>query len=137
MKIGIVGSMQFAEKMVAVKSELENLGHEAFISMETDSIVGKSDKEIEEVKLHQKFNKNAIKEFWKQMKDGDAILVLNYDKNNVKNYIGGNSLMDIAIAHFLDQKIFLMNPVPDVAYCKTEIEAVKPVIINGDLKLIK
>jgi hypothetical protein len=136
MKIGIVGSMQFAEKMIETKLALEKLGHLVFVSMETESLVGKSDKEKETIKLDQKFNKNAIKEFWHKMDGSDAVLVLNYDKNGVANYIGGNSLLDIGIAYYLNQKIFLMNPIPEIPYYKSEIEAVNPIIINEDLSKI-
>lgn len=67
------------------------------------------------------------------MQGADAILVANFDKNGIKNYIGGNTLMEIGFAHVLNQKIFLLNPIPEIKYYKSEIEAVKPVIINGDL----
>ena len=53
-------------------------------------MIGKNDLEIEEIKLHQKFNMDAIREFWKMMQGADAVLVLNFDKNGVKNYVGGN-----------------------------------------------
>lgn len=81
-------------------------------------------------------NKDAIRDFWKSMQGADAILVTNYDKHGIKNYIGGNTLMEIGFAHVLNQKIFLLNPIPDIPYYKSEIEAVKPVILNGDLSKI-
>jgi predicted RNA-binding protein with PUA domain len=65
----------------------------------------------------------------------DAILVLNFDKNGVKNYIGGNTLMEIGFAHVHDKKIFLLNPIPDMPY-KDEIEATDPVVLSGDLSKI-
>jgi len=79
---------------------------------------------------------DAIREFWRLMQGADAVLVLNLDKHGIKNYIGGNTLMEIGFAHVLNQKIFLYNPIPEIAYYKTEIEAVKPVVINGDLSKI-
>jgi len=137
MKIGIIGSMQFTDKMLEIKEELMKLGHEAFLTDLHKTMVGKSDDEIEKIKLHQKYNMDAIREFWNMMQGADAVLVLNYDKNGIKNYIGGNTLMEIGFAHVLNQKIFLMNPIPNMPYCDTEIEAVKPVIINGDISLIR
>ena len=59
------------------------------------------------------------------------------DKNDIKNYVGGNTLMEIGFAHVLNQKIFMWNSIPDMPYCKTEIEAVKPIIINGDLTKVR
>ena len=137
MKIGIIGSMQFADKMMAIKEELNEIGHDAFVTDLHKAMIGKNDLEIEEIKLYQKFNMDAIREFWKMMQGADAVLVLNFDKNGVKNYVGGNTLMEIGFAHVLNQKIFMFNPIPEMPYCKTEIEAVKPIIINGDLSLIK
>ncbi|MBI5401399.1 hypothetical protein HZB05_01050, partial [Candidatus Wolfebacteria bacterium] len=67
---------------------------------------------------------------------GDAVLVMNLDKHGIKNYIGGNTLMEIGFAHVLNQKIFLYNPIPDIPYYKSEIEAVKPTIIDRDLSKI-
>jgi hypothetical protein len=137
MKIGIVGSMQFTEKMLETRDALNKIGHEAFVTDLHKSLVGKSDEEKEKIKLHQKYNMDAIRHFWKAMQGADAVLVLNYDKNGIENYIGGNTLMEIGFAHVLNQKIFLLNPIPEIPYYKTEIEAVKPIIINGDLLLIK
>lgn len=137
MKIGISGSMQFTEKMIEVRDKLNSLDHEAFTSVFTKDLIDKTDEEKEKIKLHQKFNLDAIREFWKLMQGADAILVLNFDKNGIKNYIGGNTLMEIGFAHVLDQKIYLWNPIPEIPYYKTEIEAVRPIIINGDLSKIK
>lgn len=41
--------------------------------------------------------------------------------------------MEIGFVHVLNRKIFLLNPVPKVKYYQSEIEAVKPVILNGNL----
>lgn len=137
MKIGIIGSMQFTNRMLEVKKELHELGHEAFVTDLHKAMIGKDENEIEEIKLHQKFNMDAIREFWRMMQGADAVLVLNFDKNGIKNYVGGNTLMEIGFAHVLNQKIFMFNPIPEMPYCETEIKAVKPIIINGDLSLIK
>jgi len=137
MKIGIIGSMQFTEKMIEVRDQLRKLGHEAFLTDLHDAFIGKSDEEKEKIKIDQKNNLDAIKEFWRAMQGAAAVLVLNFDKHGIKNYIGGNTLMEIGFAHVLNQKIFLWNPIPEIPYYKSEIEAVKPVIINGDLSLIK
>ncbi len=45
--------------------------------------------------------------------------------------------MEIGFAYVLNQRVFLLNPIPDIPYYKSEIEAVRPVIINGDLTQIK
>ena len=109
MKIGVIGSMQYTEKMLEIRDELIKLGHNAFITDLHKPFIGKTDEEKEEIKLHQKNNMDAIREFWRAMQGADAVLVANYDKHGIKNYIGGNTLMEIGFAHVLDQKIYLMN----------------------------
>ncbi len=137
MKIGIIGSMQFTDRMLEVRKKLWELGHDAFITDLHKAMVGKTSAEIEKIKLHQKYNLDAIREFYGMMQGADAVIVLNYDKNGIKNYVGGNTLMEIGFAHVLNQKIFMLNPIPDMPYCRTEIEAVKPIILNGDLTKLK
>jgi len=136
MKIGIIGSMQFTDKMLEYKTRLEELGHNVFLTKLHKSMIGKDENEIEKIKLHQKYNMDAIREFWQAMQGADAVLVLNFDKHGIKNYIGGNTLMEIGFAYVLNQKIFLLNPVPEIPFYKTEIEATKPIILNGDLTKI-
>ncbi|MBN2197790.1 hypothetical protein JW698_01165 [Candidatus Wolfebacteria bacterium] len=128
--------MQYTEKMLEVRDNLIRLGHDAFVTKLHKAFIGKSDEEKEKIKIYQKNNMDAIREFWNVMQNADAVLVLNFDKNGIKNYIGGNTLMEIGFAHVLNQKIFLYNSIPDIPYYKTEIEAVKPIIINGDLSKI-
>jgi len=136
MRIGIIGSMQFTDKMLEVREELCAIGHDAFLTDLHKTMIGKSAKEIEEIKLHQKNHQDAIRKFWHMMQGADAVLVLNYEKNGIKHYIGGNTLMEIGFAHVLHQQIFLLNPIPNMSYCKTEIEAVRPIILHGDLRKI-
>lgn len=128
--------MVFTEKMLETKKELEGSGHNCFVSGFADAYVGKTEKEKGKLTLFHKNENDAIREFWEKIKESDAILVLNYDRKGVKNYIGGNTLMEIGFAYVLNKKIFLLNPVPKIEYYKSEIEAVKPTIINGDLSKI-
>ncbi len=137
MKIGIIGSMQFSEKMLETRDVLIQYGHSVFVSKFATGMAGKTDEEKEAMKLDQKYNQDAIREFWNLMQGADTVLALNYDKGGIKNYIGGNTLMEIGFAHVLNQKIFLLNPIPEIPYYKTEIEAMRPIIIQGDLSLIK
>ncbi len=136
MKIGVVGSMQYTEKMIEFRDKLNSMGHTAFVTSLADPFVGKTDEEKETIKLDQKMHKDAIREFWKLMQGADAILVINLDKHGVKNYIGGNTFLEIGFAHVLNQKIYLLNPVPEMPYYKTEIVAMEPIVIDNDLSKI-
>jgi hypothetical protein len=73
---------------------------------------------------------------YNEIVNSDAILVLNFDKNGINNYVGGNTLMELGFAYVHGKKIFMLNPIPDMQY-RAEIEAVEPIIINGDINLIR
>ena len=137
MRIGVIGSMHFTERMLEVCEQLKKLGHEAFVTSLAPPFVGLADEKREDLKTEHKLHHDAIREFWRLMQGADAVLVMNFDRRGVKNYIGGNTLMEIGFAHVLNQKIFLWNPIPDIPYYRSELEGVKPVIIHGDLSMIR
>jgi len=136
MRIGIIGSMQFTERMTKTRDELIALGHDAYITSLSEAFIGKTDDEKEQIKIHQKMHMDAIREFWRLMQGGDAVLVLNLDKHGIANYIGANTFLEIGFAHVLGQKIFVMHPLPDLPYIRTELDAMQPRVIDGDLSRI-
>lgn len=133
MRIGIIGSMQKTEAMIDLRDRLIGLGHDAYLTALAEPFVGKSDEEKERIKIDQKMTMDAVREFWNLMQGGDAVLVTNVEKNGVENYIGANTFWEIGFAHVLGQRIFLLNPMPENAYLRTELEAVNPTVIFGDL----
>lgn len=137
MKIGVIGSMQNTEKMLDVRDELIKLGHDAFVTNLASPFIGKTDEEKEAIKIRQKNEEDAIREFWHLMQDADAVLAVNLDKHGIKNYIGGNTFLELGFAHVLNQKIFLLNPIPEMPFYKTEIIAMQPLVIDGDLTKIQ
>lgn len=137
MKIAICSSMVFTEEMIKAKKYFESQGHTVYISSFAPKYIGKTIKQKEKLTIFHKNNKDAIREFWKKIKLCDVVLVLNYERHGIKNYIGGNTLMEIGFAHVLNKKIFLLNPVPKIKYYQSEIEAVKPIVLNGKIKRLE
>ena len=128
--------MQYSEKMLELESKLTELGHDVFVSKFAKGMVGKTDEEKEELKLHQKYELDAIREYWSLLQDSDAILVANYDKAGIEHYIGGNAFLEMGFAYVLNRKIFLLNPIPKMPFYETELIAMRPVVIDGDLTKI-
>jgi len=146
MKITICGSCKFTDKALVVKAQLEKIGHE--VEMWPISLKDEKGQPISVADYYdirhaasadQKWvwdrKAEAIFEHFEKVAWADAILVTNYDKNNIKGYIGGNTLMEIGLAFFLKKKIYLLNEVPEISY-KEEILGVKPIILNGGLSKI-
>lgn len=128
--------MHHSEKMLEVCEKLKGMGHEPRCSKFVNSFIGKDDVQKEEIKLEQKYNQDAIRGFWRDMQDVDAVLALNFERKGIANYIGGNTFLELGFAHVLDKKIYLYNPIPDIHFYDTEIRAMQPIIINGDLEKI-
>jgi len=139
MKITICGSIKFAPKLVEIYHRLDELGHEPMMHKDMFGLADGTARQLKEEKtegadVKRKFN--FIKIWHNLIKSGDAILVCNFDNKGIKNYIGGNVLMEIGFAHVNDKKIFLLNPIPEGVSYTDEIKAMVDIVLNGDLKKI-
>jgi nucleoside 2-deoxyribosyltransferase len=135
MKIAVVGSMTVVEKMIEVEKELKEMGHEVILSKFAYEYINLPKEDIEKQTIYDKNNNDGLKELSALIEEVDAILALNYDKKGIKNYVGGNTFLELGYASILEKKIYFMNPIPDMLYT-SELEAMKPVIINEDLSKI-
>lgn len=84
---------------------------------------------------HIIFKQKMMKLHEPKVKKNDAILVLNFEKNSIPNYIGGGTFMEIVKAWELNKKIFFYNPLPKCAFTD-ELIGINPVIILGNLTKI-
>jgi hypothetical protein len=147
MKITICGSIIATPQIKEIKVKLEKYGHTVEIPYMSQKILSgqvsfddfKTEKEkngdSKYRKLAENENVDLIKRYYHLIEDSDAIVVVNIDKNGQKNYIGGNSLLEMGFAYVLDKKIYLTNNIPEIGY-KDEIVAMKPIILNNDLSKI-
>ena len=128
--------MHFAKEMLEVQKLLEELGHEAIVPIDVLDCL--KDPSLNESFEHcQKFG-DIDKDHFNKIADSDAVLVLNYPKNNITGYVGGAVLTELGVARHLDKKIFILHELPnenDLRYA-LEIKIMKPIILNGDLNKI-
>jgi predicted RNA-binding protein with PUA domain len=137
MKIVICGSMTFAKEMVVTEIELQKRGYEVVLPKFTREYTGMDTSEIvHNESVVNKIKHGLIRYYFEEIKRGDAVLVLNGERHGIKNYIGGNSFLEMGFAHVLNKKIFLLNQIPEIGY-KDEIMAMQPIVLNGDLSEIK
>ncbi len=131
--------MAFAKQMQEYTEKLQKLGHEVHIPHGVEDYAkgkltdGMGDSEAAKRKIEH----DLIRRHYDLIKKSDAVLVLNYDKNGIQHYIGGNSFLELGFAHILGKKIYLINPVPDIKLIRSEIDAMQPVVLNGDVSKIK
>ena len=138
MKIMLCASFTFAKEMLDIKKKLEEQNHKVIINSDVEHYFeNPEDKENYEKELEISKQTEALREAFENVAEADAILVINHDKNNIQGYLGTSVLMEIAIAYYLNKKIFLLNEIDKLQNYSLEIDLVKPIILNGNLDEIK
>ena len=137
MKIVICGSMTASKEMIEAEIKLKELGHEVIVPDFTrDYAAMDTIEKIHKESARNKVEYDLIKGYFEKIKNNDAVLVANVERKGVKGYIGGNSFLEMGFAFVLNKPIYLLHEIPDINY-KDEIEAMTPIILNGDfLKII-
>ncbi len=129
MKITICGSMAHKFEMVEASKALTNKGYDVDFPDLNDGYTyeGKSLQEIASDR------RGFIVEHLGKISTSDAILVWNQKKKGIANYVGGNTLMEMAFAFQQGLDILMLNPVPEGVSYATEIAGMMPVILDGDV----
>jgi hypothetical protein len=132
--------MSLAREMLEVSKILESQDHLSTLPPFTDKSAAMKPDELKMVNAARKAGKSIkydfIMHYFREMKRNDAILVINKNLKGIDNYIGGNALIEMALAYVLRKKIFLLSPLPHMKYSE-EMKAMKPVVLCGDVKSIK
>ena len=137
MKIVICGSMSSARKMMELGEELTQMGHEIVLPKDTREYAEKILAEESSWESTQnKIEHDLIRGYFEEIKNANAILVANFDKRGIRNYIGGNAFLEMGFAHVLYKRVFLLNAIPDMIYTD-EIRAMQPIMLHGNLLNIK
>lgn len=143
MTIAICGSLNFTYEIQSLAEDLRQRGFTVRIPLTSERIL-RGEVTLEQIKQEKNdgsianrvIGYDAIRAYWEVIQSCDVILVANYEKNGVPNYIGGNSFLEMGFAHISNKKIFLLNDIPTMLYTD-EIREMQPIVLNGDLSLIK
>lgn len=140
MKIFLICSKKFYNRIPEIEAGLMERGH----ILQMPNCYDDPDTEYKMQQLggeaHREFKAKMFKQSEDLIKELDAVLVLNFDKEKegiiYKNYIGGATFLEMYDAFRLGKKIFLWNDIPEgILY--DEIDGFNPTIINGNLDLLK
>lgn len=141
MKIYVLGSSSFKEAMVETTHKLQELGYDAWIHPDYEAFVrGEKQDIVERWRQGEhaaiKRENNYFQEHYEAILLSDAILIVNNEKRGIKNYIGGNVLMEMGQAYVNHKKIFFLNGMPRGLLYMDEIEAMDPICLEGNLTAI-
>jgi hypothetical protein len=136
MKIFVVCSKYFYEKVKPIVKSLEEKGHIVHLPNGFDNPEAEEGMKQMDKKEFQKWKEEMLREDERIILKHDAILVLNFEKKGIPNYIGGATFLEMFNAWRLKRKIFLYNPLPTCSFTD-ELRAFSPIIINGNLEMVK
>ena len=136
MKILIICSKAFYKDIMPIKTKLEEMGH--IVELPNSYYESDAEKKSWELgeKEHAKFKERMMKMSRDRIGNMDVVLTLNFDKNGMKNYIGGATFLEVYEAFMQNKKIYLYNDIPE-GLLYDEISGFSPIVIHGDLGLIK
>lgn len=134
MKITICGSIKFMDSMIELQKKLEAGGHTIFMPFRVEGVDYWSEDNKGRVEAKKKLG--LIHRHLANIERSDAILVANYTKRDIENYIGANTFTEMAFAHFRKKKIFVLNPVPDQKYIIDELLSMDLILLDRDLSRV-
>ena len=133
MKIFLICSKSFYNRIPYYETTLKEMGHEITLPNSYDA--PETEAKYRGTSEHAKWKASMIKHSEEVIKGMDAVLVLNFDKNGYKNYIGGATFLEIYDAFRLSKKIYFVNELPE-GILKDELIGFNGLVINGDLSKI-
>ncbi len=136
MRIFICCSKYFYNRIPEIKEELERREHTITLPNSYDDPFQEERIKKQSSEEHIKFKEEMFRLQERKIKDNEALLTLNFEKNGQPNYIGGATFLEMYDAWKLNKKLFLYNPIPK-SILEDEIIGFNPLILNGDLTKIK
>ncbi|MDX1766318.1 MAG: hypothetical protein R3313_05200, partial [Candidatus Saccharimonadales bacterium] len=65
------------------------------------------------------------------------ILVVNDEKRGIQGYIGGNVMVEMAVAYYLKKPIYILNDVPKDNPVYEEVHGLNCQVLDGRLENLK
>ncbi len=137
LSITICSSANFYKKAVEIQSFLEEHGYKAIVPHTAEKMKTSGNYDASHyrtwLKDAAKYDRKTwlMREHFGEVEQGDGVLVINEEKNGQANYIGGNVLIEMALAFYLHKPIYILNDIPKDSKFLEEIIAMQPIVLKG------
>jgi hypothetical protein len=135
--ITICASSAFYEHVVQIEEQLEQMGYEVLIPVTATNMKKAGTFQLEGFKPpvgDVEWKARLMNGHFDLVEKGDVCLVVNDDKHGVKNYIGGNVLMEMTLAFRKHAPIVIFNDIPQESSFLEEILGMSPIVLNGKIE---
>lgn len=130
MKILIHASLDFKQAMVDAKKYIESNSEHQVVLPELTRYQDIRDVQGDD-ETFTKIKNRLTKENFQNVESCDVLLILNYSHRGIKNYIGGNSFMEMVVAFFLKKPIYLLYDIPENMTFTEEIKSLYPIVVQN------
>lgn len=110
-RIVVCGSMSFYPEMLALQSQLQSR-EVSVLTPDSDNALHDAGSGVEAERIKRRLSWAHIRRVKSPKTFG--LLVVNYDKHQIQNYIGPSTFAEIAIGAALSKRIFLLQGAPYV-----------------------
>lgn len=135
MKLFIICSKRFYDRIPEINQTLKNLGHETVLPNCYEDPGTEERMKSEGDAEHARWKASMLRHSGDVISTVDGVLVLNFDKDGDESYIGGATFLEMYEAFLQNKKIFLYNCIPS-SILSDEIRGFAPVILHQELKRI-
>ncbi len=134
MKICICCSLKFGNEVCKIAERLEKMGHEVLLP---NGVINRLIEQDDFDPVQAKIDTDSNHKHVDKIRKADAILVCNYSKNDIENYIGANSFAEMFVAYYFNKPIYTLFPLPDMPYINDEIHSFGVKVLDGEVDGIK
>ena len=136
MKILIHASLDFKQAMIDAKNYIEdNSAHKVMLPELTRY------QDIRDVhgddETFTKIKNRLTKENFQNVENCDVLFIINHSHREIKDYIGGNSFMEMVIAFYLKKPIYLLNDIPEGMTYTEEVKSLYPTVVHSMSNFLK
>jgi len=141
--IALCASLSFYKDLFVIEKQLVKRGYKVIIPKTARKMQKSGNFDVASHKTwfqnenDYKKKKALMDDHFKKILRSDAILVINNEKKGVNGYIGGNVLMEMAVAYMEKLPIYLWNGMDHMSPFEEEIKAMNCIFLNQDLSKIR
>jgi nucleoside 2-deoxyribosyltransferase len=134
LRVTIHASLDFKTEMIAAKQYLESRGFQVILPelKRYQHIRDELDDEERFTTIKAQLTRQNIS----NVEKCDCLLILNYDHRGYRNYVGGNSFLEMAIAFYRHKPIYLLHDIPESMPYTEEIKALSPIVLGSLERLV-
>lgn len=140
--ITICSSASFYKDVLDIETQLKKCGFKVKVPKTANTMKRTGDFNVDHYRTwfkkaaDYKIKTRLMNGHFKKVVESDAILVVNQEKKGIRGYIGGNVLMEMAIAFHYKKPIYLWNPIDHTSPFEEEIKGMNAIVIDQELSKI-